>query len=1074
MKFSSRVFQYALWFVVLYLIAVSAAQAAVWYVDSGVSSSGAGTGWGQPFKTIQEAVNAASPSDELWIKRGTYALSASINIAKPLSLYGGFSGVESQRVHRDLLNSTIIDGQYSVRCLNITSSGVMIDGLTIRNGCASNNFGGGAYISITDYGTVSFVNCKILVNVASYAGGGIYDFGASLFVRNCLIAYNDSNSSSGGGGVYLQSVQKADFINCTITGNYSTRYSAIDSSNAGHVPELVNCIVWENFSTSGDPLYYVNAWYSDIDMNGFGLSDGSADAFGNIRKDPRFKSDYNAYLTMASPCIDAGTSDNASDTDANGLARYDDPSIVNTGGGSSRFYDMGAFEFIDKDGDGVVDIEDNCPSAPNADQDDSDGDGLGDACDNAPFIPNPDQADADGDGVGDVADNCPSMANSSQADSDHDGIGDACDTCSNAASAGLYWRNDDTVTGSEYRSGKHTKDDGLIVTGSVWTSRYTVNLRMTKFNSNGEVVLNKTYASNSSLEGSAVEELVDAGGNPTGYMFTGNILDFYYDYYNDFWIPFYTGGWVANTDLLGNIRWIKQHDSLLCSIVQTRGIDNIPDGFITVSGTSIIIKLDADGNIIWQKNIGAEISIYAMFGTSESGAFIAARDHYEDTLYLITLDRNGNTVWQKKYLLNGDKRWASWTLTPVKDLAGNTLGYAFLNESYADYNTVGLNIFYIDTLGNLLWGKEIAGGFTGRMIISSAENIFVGADSRFFRLNLSGEVVASKEVPFRLINLIEGGANGFFNIADSSIYRLNIDSVIPGCIDAQNAAFVSSPIDISVDNCSIAINDANVAFEDIIFLKPELAPMIPFPQTTCRFTDSDGDGIADENDNCPCDYNPDQADADLDGLGDACDPKTCLAPNLSTPDGPNTIPLPTFSWQNADGIGWYNLAVYNGGGYVAIEWFEAASICSGVNCTTQLSTALNPGTFYWWLNTWSDGPCGFQVQPGGKYKQFTVTGCGGPTLTAPSGSVTFGTRPAHTFTSNAEWVNLQIYSSTIGAVSSQWVAATDACTMGSCEVTPVRWIMSLGQNWWWVNTWSTQCGYQFQPGGNLGTYTIAP
>lgn len=35
--------------------------------------------------------------------------------------------------------------------------------------------------------------------------------------------------------------------------------------------------------------------------------------------------------------------------------------------------------------------------------------------------------------------------------------------------------------------------------------------------------------------------------------------------------------------------------------------------------------------------------------------------------------------------------------------------------------------------------------------------------------------------------------------------------------------------------------------------------------------DTDGDGVADEGDNCPSDPNPDQADTDGDGLGDACD-----------------------------------------------------------------------------------------------------------------------------------------------------------------------------------------------------------
>ncbi len=70
----------------------------------------------------------------------------------------------------------------------------------------------------------------------------------------------------------------------------------------------------------------------------------------------------------------------------------------------------------DKDGDGVPDSKDNCPTVKNANQLDTDHDGKGDACD----------TDDDGDGVPDTADNCPKTKNPSQLDTDHDGKGDAC------------------------------------------------------------------------------------------------------------------------------------------------------------------------------------------------------------------------------------------------------------------------------------------------------------------------------------------------------------------------------------------------------------------------------------------------------------------------------------------------------------------------------------------------------------------------------------------------------------------------------------------------------------------------
>ena len=71
----------------------------------------------------------------------------------------------------------------------------------------------------------------------------------------------------------------------------------------------------------------------------------------------------------------------------------------------------------DQDGDGVLDMDDNCPLIPNPEQHDLDEDRLGDACD----------ADLDGDGWSNHEDNCPSVPNRDQTDEDGDGRGAACD-----------------------------------------------------------------------------------------------------------------------------------------------------------------------------------------------------------------------------------------------------------------------------------------------------------------------------------------------------------------------------------------------------------------------------------------------------------------------------------------------------------------------------------------------------------------------------------------------------------------------------------------------------------------------
>jgi cytosine/adenosine deaminase-related metal-dependent hydrolase len=102
----------------------------------------------------------------------------------------------------------------------------------------------------------------------------------------------------------------------------------------------------------------------------------------------------------------------------------------------------------DKDGDGVEDVNDNCPTVFNpirpmdgATQADTDGDGIGDACDKCPLAmgetcTRPSSDDLDDDGIPNGADNCPELANPDQADDDKDGKGNACDVCPTTPNVG--------------------------------------------------------------------------------------------------------------------------------------------------------------------------------------------------------------------------------------------------------------------------------------------------------------------------------------------------------------------------------------------------------------------------------------------------------------------------------------------------------------------------------------------------------------------------------------------------------------------------------------------------------------
>ncbi len=130
----------------------------------------------------------------------------------------------------------------------------------------------------------------------------------------------------------------------------------------------------------------------------------------------------------------------------------------------------------DADGDGFEDAADNCPAIFNparpieeGAQADIDSDSLGGECDICPLNQGDmcemfDPDDRDGDGVDNALDNCPSIVNPGQLDADGDNIGDACDNCPNF---------DNTVndycpaTIYEVRDGTFELGDRVLIEGAV-------------------------------------------------------------------------------------------------------------------------------------------------------------------------------------------------------------------------------------------------------------------------------------------------------------------------------------------------------------------------------------------------------------------------------------------------------------------------------------------------------------------------------------------------------------------------------------------------------------------------------
>ena len=370
--------------------------------------------------TIQAAIDAASPGDAIQISPGTYA--ENVIVGKQLSIAGEGASL------------TIIDAGGSGDVLAITANGTIVSDIGVTgSGVDNSNADAGIKVlaaNCTIQGVASTGNwygmyfdeavgcsvdeCDVIDNnlgiffwrgsgnevsgcaVEGNPGNGIQlaDTGASApnHIHGNAIADN-GQAGSITSGIFLWGsgsknniiegndiVGNSDGIHCRasgITGNIFRRNSIRNST--GEAVRYTN--------GAGPNTFYHNSFIGNA-------ADAPATHAADIWDDG-YPRGGNYWAVYAGTDAFAGPAQDQPGADGIG----DSPHQVSAGTADRYPWMADAGWTYDGDGDGVPDIDDNCPGVCNPDQADSDGDGRGDACD-----PMDDRADVTRDGAVNVLD----------------------------------------------------------------------------------------------------------------------------------------------------------------------------------------------------------------------------------------------------------------------------------------------------------------------------------------------------------------------------------------------------------------------------------------------------------------------------------------------------------------------------------------------------------------------------------------------------------------------------------------------------------------------------------------------
>lgn len=254
--------------IALIVLAGPAAGQTTIFVDDDVMTSGTGGSWGDPFKTLGEALTAANAGDSIHVAQGTYTAPwGGFALKNEVHIFGGFAGpgAANPDLRDPIITPSVLTGAPSagacptnqqVLSAIFLATETIIDGLTITGGNAPCTSGasaeGGGLNSFQS--VITAVNCRFTGNHAT-RGGGVFSFQSTCQFIDCRF---DGNTGTNGGGIYVFDGDN-QFLNCTVNdNNVSTNGGGVYRGGTGGTLVFDDSVFADNHAHFGGGVNLIN------------------------------------------------------------------------------------------------------------------------------------------------------------------------------------------------------------------------------------------------------------------------------------------------------------------------------------------------------------------------------------------------------------------------------------------------------------------------------------------------------------------------------------------------------------------------------------------------------------------------------------------------------------------------------------------------------------------------------------------------------------------------------------------------------------------------------------------------